>query len=77
MAQPTGGGIGALTFVHVPGGLRPSFPRSEGRLADGRVMHRIGVQPDILVRPTIAGIRAGRDEVLERAIAYLRETLRQ
>jgi hypothetical protein len=27
--------------------------------------------PDVEVKPTIKGIRAGRDEVLERALAYL------
>ena len=29
---------------------------------------RIGIVPDIEVRPTIAGLREGRDEVLEVAI---------
>lgn len=75
VGSPTAGGIGALTFVTVPGGVAPSFPGGEGRPVDGSVIHRIGVQPDILVRPTIAGIRAGRDEVLERALTYLREAL--
>jgi hypothetical protein len=28
---------------------------------------RIGIVPNVEVRPTIAGIRAGRDEVLEEA----------
>jgi hypothetical protein len=31
------------------------------------------VRPDVEVRPTLAGIRAGRDEILEAAIAYLKE----
>jgi hypothetical protein len=31
----------------------------------------VGLQPDVLARPTLAGIRAGRDEVLEKAIEYL------
>jgi hypothetical protein len=30
---------------------------------------RIGIQPDLEVRPTIAGIRDGRDEVLEAAVS--------
>ena len=29
---------------------------------------RIGIVPDVKVRPTIAGIREGRDEVLEEAL---------
>ena len=32
----------------------------------------VSLKPDVLVRPTIAGIRAGRDEVLERAVAWVR-----
>jgi hypothetical protein len=32
---------------------------------------RVGLLPDIEAHPTVAGIRAGRDEILERAIAYI------
>lgn len=38
------------------------------RHADGRQLQRIGLVPDVLGRPTIAGVRAGRDEVVERAV---------
>jgi hypothetical protein len=31
------------------------------------------LEPHIEVRPTLAGIRAGKDEVLARAIEYVRE----
>jgi hypothetical protein len=31
----------------------------------------VGIQPDVFVEPTIEGIRAGRDEVLEKALEYL------
>lgn len=37
-----------------------------------RPTQRIGIIPDIEVRPTIEGIRAGRDEVLDAAIAEIR-----
>jgi hypothetical protein len=36
-----------------------------------RPTQRVGIVPDIMVRPTIAGISAGRDEVLESAIHYI------
>jgi len=39
---------------------------------DRRPTQRIGIVPDIVVTPTIAGIRAGRDEVLEEAIRQIR-----
>jgi len=35
---------------------------------DGRPTQGVGIVPDLEVRPTIAGIRAGRDEVLEAAV---------
>jgi hypothetical protein len=31
------------------------------------------LKPDVEVAPTRAGIRAGKDEVLERAVRYLEE----
>jgi C-terminal processing protease CtpA/Prc len=34
---------------------------------------RKGVKVDIEVKPTIQGIREGRDEVLERALKYIEE----
>jgi hypothetical protein len=37
----------------------------------------IGLVPDVRVEPTLAGVRAGRDEVLERALVDLRQTLAQ
>ena len=35
---------------------------------DKRPTQRVGIVPDLDVRPTLAGIRAGRDEVLEAAV---------
>lgn len=39
---------------------------------DGRETQRIGIVPDILVKPTIEGIKNGKDEVLERALKYIK-----
>jgi C-terminal processing protease CtpA/Prc len=39
---------------------------------DGRETQRIGIVPDILVKPTVEGIREGKDEVLERALKYIK-----
>lgn len=38
---------------------------------DGRETQRIGIVPDIEVKPTIKGIQQGRDEVLDRAILFI------
>jgi hypothetical protein len=35
----------------------------------------VGILPDVACQPTAAGIAAGRDEVLERAVDELRKQL--
>lgn len=39
---------------------------------DGRETQRIGIVPDIMIKPSIEGIKAGKDEVLERALEYIK-----
>ena len=65
------GAVGDTTTLVLPGGIYASFTGHDVRHADGRVVQGIGLVPDIRVQPTIAGIRKGRDEVLERAMNYL------
>jgi len=72
IGSPTNGANGDITNMVLPGNLVVSFTGQEVRFPDGRQLQRVGVQPHIIVRPTIAGIRAGRDEVLEAAIEHLR-----
>jgi len=55
----------------MPGGINVNFTGHDVRHADGRQLQRVGIQPDIRVEPTIAGIAAGKDEVLEAAIKFL------
>jgi len=69
----TAGQDGSVTFFSIPGGIRVSFSGTEFRHADGHQLQRVGLQPDLVVQPTIAGIGAGRDEVLERATPYMNE----
>ena len=40
---------------------------------DGMQTQRIGIVPDIEIKPTIKGIKEGRDKVLERAIEYIEQ----
>lgn len=40
---------------------------------DGRETQRIGIIPDIVVKRTILGIQQGRDEILDRAILFIKE----
>jgi len=68
VGSPTAGANGDITDVTLPGGMAVTFTGHEVRHADGRQLQRVGIRPHIPVRPTIAGLRAGRDEVLERAL---------
>jgi C-terminal processing protease CtpA/Prc len=74
IGTPTAGANGDVTSFVLPGGIRVGFTGQEVRHADGRQLQRLGLQPHVVVAPTIAGIRAGRDEVVERALEYLRTT---
>jgi C-terminal processing protease CtpA/Prc len=72
VGSPTSGADGDVTSFTVPGGISISFSGHDVRHADGRQLQRVGLRPDVPAMPTVAGIRAGRDEVLEAALAYLR-----
>ncbi len=65
------GANGDVTNFPLPGGITVGFTGHDVRHADGRQLQRIGLVPDVRVEPTIKGIREGKDEVLERAIAYV------
>ena len=75
VGSPTMGANGDVTVIALPGRVTMSFTGQAVRHADGRQLQRIGLVPDVPVRPTIAGVRAGRDEVLERAVRYLKGRL--
>lgn len=71
IGSPTAGADGEITSFSVPGGISIGFTGQAVKFPDGKQLQRIGLVPDIEVKPTIKGIREGRDEVLEKAIQYL------
>jgi C-terminal processing protease CtpA/Prc len=71
IGTPTMGINGDVTHFVVPGGIRISFSGQGVRHGDGIQLQRIGLRPDVEVHRTIRGIRAGHDEILDRAIKYL------
>ncbi|MCD4817962.1 MAG: hypothetical protein K8S23_04665 [Candidatus Cloacimonetes bacterium] len=66
----TAGANGDITFMSLPGNLDLMFSQMDALIADGTSMHKVGLFPDIEVYPTIGGISAGRDELIEKAIEY-------
>jgi hypothetical protein len=64
----TAGADGNVSAITLPGGLRSRFSGIGVFYPDKRPTQRVGIVPDIEVRPTIAGVREGRDELLEEAL---------
>jgi C-terminal processing protease CtpA/Prc len=76
VGTPTAGANGDVTAFSVPGGIWIGFTGHDVRHADGRQLQRVGLVPHVEAAPTRAGIAAGRDEVLDRAVQHLEETAR-
>jgi C-terminal processing protease CtpA/Prc len=68
VGEATGGSTGQPLAVALPGGGSARICSKRNTLSDGREFVGVGIQPDLLVRPTLAGVRAGRDEVLDAAV---------
>jgi C-terminal processing protease CtpA/Prc len=68
VGSTTAGADGNVSAFELPGGLQTTISGLGVFYPDGRPTQRVGIVPDILAKPTIGGIRAGRDEVLERAL---------
>ena len=64
----TAGADGNVSAIPLPGGFRSMISGIGVFYPDKKPTQRIGIIPNREVRPTIAGIRDGRDEVLEAAI---------
>jgi C-terminal processing protease CtpA/Prc len=69
----TAGANGNVAAFVVPGGFRIVFTGMRVTGHDGQTPHHlVGVKPDVPVAPTLAGLREGRDDVLDRAVALIR-----
>jgi C-terminal processing protease CtpA/Prc len=68
IGSTTAGADGNVSAIPLPGGLRSMISGISVFYPDKKPTQRVGIIPDREVKPTIAGIRAGRDEVLEAAI---------
>ena len=69
----TAGATGQPLFYSLPGGGSGFVCTTRASYPDGREFVGRGIEPDILVTPTVKDIRAGRDAALESAIAALKK----
>lgn len=68
VGETTAGTNGNYNLFSLPGGYRIRWTGMKVIKHDGSQFHGIGIEPDIIVRKSIAGIKAGIDEQLEVAI---------
>jgi len=76
IGEPTAGSTGQPFSFKLPGGGSARICTKDTRTPDGHVYMGVGLQPQILVRPSIADIRNGRDAALEKAVEALSKTSR-
>jgi membrane-associated protease RseP (regulator of RpoE activity) len=71
IGSTTAGADGNVASINLPGGIQTRISGIGVYYPDGRETQRVGIVPDIVVKPTIKGIQSGKDEVLEKAIEFI------
>ncbi len=71
IGSTTAGADGNVSGIPLPGGFRTMISGIGVFYPDKKPTQRIGIIPNIEVKPTVAGIRDGRDEVLEEALRQI------
>ncbi|MDN3647180.1 S41 family peptidase [Pontixanthobacter aestiaquae] len=72
---PTAGANGNVTTFRIPGGYQLRWTGMQVKNRDGTQHHILGVQPDIRVERTLAGVRERRDELLDAALAEVKRQM--
>lgn len=67
LGSTTAGADGNVSPIILPGGIRTMISGLGVFYPDGTPTQRIGIKIDYKIRPSISGIVAGRDELLEKA----------
>jgi C-terminal processing protease CtpA/Prc len=73
LGEATAGTNGNVNPFQLPGGYGIAWTGMKVLKHDGSRHHGVGIQPTVPVSPTQAGVAAGRDEVLERAVSLLKQ----
>lgn len=71
IGSTTAAADGNVSQIVLPGNIATGISGIGVYYPDGRETQRIGIVPQIEIKPTISGIIAGRDELLEKAIAII------
>ncbi|MBK9717950.1 MAG: peptidase S41 [Saprospiraceae bacterium] len=71
IGSTTAGADGNVSTIMLPGGLRTMISGIGIYYPNGGEKQRVGIIPDIEIKPTLKGIREGKDELLEKAIEII------
>jgi hypothetical protein len=71
IGQPTAGANGNMNPFNILGGIGVNWTGIKALKHDGSQFHTIGVLPNIYVEKTLAGVRAGKDEFLDKAVEII------
>lgn len=72
IGSTTAAADGNTSHIVLPGGIPTGISGIGVYYPDGSETQRVGIVPDIEIKPTIKGLKAGRDEVLEKAIELIK-----
>lgn len=73
VGEPSGGSTGQPLLFLLPGGGSARVCAKRDSYPDGKDFVGIGIQPNILVHPTAADFKKGRDNALEATLAVIRK----
>ena len=68
IGSTTAGADGNVSQISLPGGIRTLITGIGVYYPDGGETQRVGIIPDLEIKPTIPGIRKNQDELLDKAI---------
>ncbi len=71
VGSTTAGADGNVSRIVLPGNINTMISGIGVYYPDGTETQRVGIVPDVEVQPTVNGVRAGRDELLERAVELI------
>ncbi|MBD1211080.1 MAG: hypothetical protein H9535_21820 [Ignavibacteria bacterium] len=71
VGETTAGADGNVNILNLPSGSRIRWTGMKVLKHDGSQHHLVGIKPTIPAVRTVQGVRAGRDEVLEKALSLI------
>ncbi len=73
LGSTTAGADGNVSKLFLPGNVMTMISGIGVYYPDGTETQRIGIVPDLKMEPTIQGIKAGKDELLEKAMELINQ----